>query len=306
VNALAEAESEAYAERQNADEAAEVVEQMAREAVNAEQAARGSDLALALAESGEPDQDPTTGLWSRRALERAMAAAVADDRWAYPGRVVMLVVLDDFNTIVAEHGREVGRDVFAAAAQRLTACLRPGDMAVRHGIDGFAVLLESNAVMNTARPVAERRAPRRGRGPDDRGRHGAHPRVGDRDAALRRPRRRRARGGAPPRAHGGPHAPGGPLAPGEARELRGGRARERGLDGVERQVPLLQHPDGLQPVQVLLVVRRVGTAEFRRREQPPLHVVPHRARRHPGPLCELVELEPSGLLVVHRETHCAS
>ena len=156
VNALVEAESEAYAEQQSADEAAEVVEQMAREAVNAEQAARGSDLALALAESGEPDQDPTTGLWSRRALERAMAAAVADDRWAYPGRVVMLVVLDDFNTIVAEHGREVGRDVFAAAAQRLTACLRPGDMAVRHGIDGFAVLLESNAVMNTARPVAER------------------------------------------------------------------------------------------------------------------------------------------------------
>jgi GGDEF domain-containing protein len=36
------------------------------------------------------------------------------------------------------------------------ACLRPGDIAVRHGIDGFVILLERNAAMSTARPVAER------------------------------------------------------------------------------------------------------------------------------------------------------
>lgn len=103
-----------------------------------------------------PEHDPATGLWSRAALERALAAAVREESWSYPGRVVMFVVFDDFNTIVDEHGREVGRDVFAAAAQRLMACLRPGDIAVRHGIDGFVILLERNAVMATARPVAER------------------------------------------------------------------------------------------------------------------------------------------------------
>jgi exodeoxyribonuclease-5 len=42
----------------------------------------------------------------------------------------MFVVFDDFNTIVDEHGRDVGREVFAAAAQRLMACLRPGDIAL--------------------------------------------------------------------------------------------------------------------------------------------------------------------------------
>lgn len=103
-----------------------------------------------------PEHDPATGLWSRAALERALATAVREESWSYPGRVVMFVVFDDFNTIVDEHGREVGREVFAAAAQRLMACLRPGDIAVRHGIDGFVILLERNAVMATARPVAER------------------------------------------------------------------------------------------------------------------------------------------------------
>lgn len=103
-----------------------------------------------------PDHDAATGLWSRAALERALAGAVEEDSWSYPGRVVMFVVFDDFNTIVDDHGREVGREVFAAASQRLMGCLRPGDLAVRHGIDGFVVLLERNAVMETARPVAER------------------------------------------------------------------------------------------------------------------------------------------------------
>jgi diguanylate cyclase (GGDEF)-like protein len=103
-----------------------------------------------------PEHDPATGLWSRAALERALAVAVREESWSYPGRVVMFVVFDDFNTIVDEHGREVGREVFAAAAQRLMACLRPGDIAVRHGIDGFVILLERNASMSTARPVAER------------------------------------------------------------------------------------------------------------------------------------------------------
>ena len=130
-------------------------DQHTREIVVAEQDARSAEIAVPIVETDD-DHDPATGLWSRRALERTLAAAVSEERWAYPGRVVMLVVLDDFNTIVAEHGREIGREVFTAAAQRLTACLRPGDMAVRHGIDGFAVLLEANAVMTTARPVAER------------------------------------------------------------------------------------------------------------------------------------------------------
>ncbi len=141
----------------DADAAVTVSEQQARDAALADQAVQQAVSGTVLAtEPQVADHDPTTGLWSRGALERALATASHETTWAYPGRVVMFVVFDDFNAIVDEHGREVGREVFSAAAQRLMACLRPGDIAVRHGIDGFAILLERNAVMGTARPVAER------------------------------------------------------------------------------------------------------------------------------------------------------
>lgn len=140
-----------------ADAAATVSEQQARDAALADQQGQHSAAAAVLATvSQTADHDPSTGLWSRGALERALATASQEIAWSYPGRVVMFVVFDDFNAIVDEHGRDVGREVFAAASQRLMACLRPGDIAVRHGIDGFAILLERNAVMGTARPVAER------------------------------------------------------------------------------------------------------------------------------------------------------
>lgn len=141
----------------SADSAVTVSEQQARDAALADQAVQQAVNSTILAtEPQVADHDPSTGLWSRGALERALASASQETAWAYPGRVVMFVVFDDFNAIVDEHGRDVGREVFAAAAQRLMACLRPGDIAVRHGIDGFAILLERNAVMGTARPVAER------------------------------------------------------------------------------------------------------------------------------------------------------
>ncbi len=140
-----------------ADAALTVSEQQARDAALADQAVQQAVNGTVLATEPQiADHDPSTGLWSRGALERALATASQETAWAYPGRVVMFVVFDDFNAIVDEHGRDVGREVFAAAAQRLMACLRPGDIAVRHGIDGFAILLERNAVMGTARPVAER------------------------------------------------------------------------------------------------------------------------------------------------------
>ncbi len=144
-------------------QSAEAVSEVPAELVSREQARAAAPGSLAAAGVDAlpegpigPEHDPATGLWSRAALERALASAVREESWSYPGRVVMFVVFDDFNTIVDEHGREVGREVFSAAAQRLMACLRPGDIAVRHGIDGFVILLERNAVMSTARPVAER------------------------------------------------------------------------------------------------------------------------------------------------------
>jgi diguanylate cyclase (GGDEF)-like protein len=143
------------------DSTVKVSEQQARDAGIAEGGVgtateTETEIETVITTTRASDHDPTTGLWSRAALERALATASGEPSWAYPGRVVMFVVFDDFNTIVDAHGRDVGREVFAAASQRLMACLRPGDIAVRHGIDGFVILLEKNAVMATARPVAER------------------------------------------------------------------------------------------------------------------------------------------------------
>jgi diguanylate cyclase (GGDEF)-like protein len=139
------------------DSTVKVSEQQARDAGLAEGGVGiATETETVVTTTRSSDHDPATGLWSRAALERALATASGEPSWAYPGRVVMFVVFDDFNTIVDAHGREVGREVFAAASQRLMACLRPGDIAVRHGIDGFVILLEKNAVMATARPVAER------------------------------------------------------------------------------------------------------------------------------------------------------
>jgi len=149
--------TDALSDETDDDSTVKVSEQQARDAGIAEGGVDAvAEVEAVVTTARASDHDPNTGLWSRAALERALATASSEPSWAYPGRVVMFVVFDDFNTIVDAHGREVGREVFAAASQRLMACLRPGDIAVRHGIDGFVVLLEKNAVMATARPVAER------------------------------------------------------------------------------------------------------------------------------------------------------
>jgi diguanylate cyclase (GGDEF)-like protein len=56
---------------------------------------------------------------------------------------VLLVDLDDFTAVNDTHGLSVGDQVLSAVAERLRACLEPGDTAARLGGDEFGILLEA-------------------------------------------------------------------------------------------------------------------------------------------------------------------
>jgi diguanylate cyclase (GGDEF)-like protein len=100
--------------------------------------------------------DPLTSLPNRRLLlDRA------GDALARPGTdgelvSVLFVDLDDFKTINDTRGHAVGDQVLVAVAERLRACLRPGDTAARLGGDEFAILLDHLRVVGDAEAVCER------------------------------------------------------------------------------------------------------------------------------------------------------
>ena len=104
--------------------------------------------------------DALTGLPNRRLFtERvgdALASGPADTN-------VLFVDLDDFKTINDTLGHGAGDDLLVAAAERVRACVRPGDLPARLGGDEFGILLErdtdDDAEQIAARLVEALRAP---------------------------------------------------------------------------------------------------------------------------------------------------
>ena len=83
--------------------------------------------------------DPLTGLANRRVFGDALEHALAH---AGDGLVAVLFCdLDGFKAVNDRHGHHAGDDLLTAAADRLRACLAPGDVLARLGGDEFAVLL---------------------------------------------------------------------------------------------------------------------------------------------------------------------
>ena len=99
--------------------------------------------------------DPLTGLGNRRALEEALAVAVASARRAGLPLSVLVADLDDFKTVNDAFGHHAGDDMLRAAASAFTGAVRLPDPCFRWGGDEFVALLPG-ADEETAREVAGR------------------------------------------------------------------------------------------------------------------------------------------------------
>ena len=91
--------------------------------------------------SYQATHDVLTGLANRALFGERIEATVAD---AEPGSRFSLVLidLDDFKTVNDALGHSAGDALLVHVADRMRACVRPGDMVARLGGDEFAILIE--------------------------------------------------------------------------------------------------------------------------------------------------------------------
>jgi diguanylate cyclase (GGDEF)-like protein len=100
--------------------------------------------------------DPLTGLANRALLHQHLEHELA--RVSRAGEPVFLLYLDldDFKVVNDSLGHSAGDQLLRIVAERMRACLRPGDVAARIGGDEFSVLLSDLTTMDDAAAVADR------------------------------------------------------------------------------------------------------------------------------------------------------
>jgi diguanylate cyclase (GGDEF)-like protein len=82
--------------------------------------------------------DALTGLANREAFIEATSEALAHDKTP---PVILFIDLDDFKITNDSLGHAAGDELLRVVAQRVSGCLRGGDLAARLGGDEFAILL---------------------------------------------------------------------------------------------------------------------------------------------------------------------
>jgi diguanylate cyclase (GGDEF)-like protein len=144
--------------RQWSDEDRELVDQLALEGslVIENAGLRATDRQQIDELSRQAFHDSLTDLPNRSLFADRVSHALARTRRGNRAIAVLLLDLDGFKEINDNFGHEAGDKVLIAVAQRLRACLRPGDTIARLGGDEFTILLEDIASVSEATRVAER------------------------------------------------------------------------------------------------------------------------------------------------------
>jgi len=96
------------------------------------------------------ESDPLTGVATPRVFHDRLRNAVTRRLRSPAPLAVMLVDLDHFALVNAEHGHDAGDVVLRAVAERLRSCVRTEDTVARLSADVFAVLVDDPG----AAPVA--------------------------------------------------------------------------------------------------------------------------------------------------------
>jgi diguanylate cyclase (GGDEF)-like protein len=86
----------------------------------------------------QSERDPLTGLANRRHFREALSARQEAGSTGFKGGLILLDV-DHFKRINDEHGHAIGDAVLVEVAQRLSSCVRAGDVACRWGGEEFLV-----------------------------------------------------------------------------------------------------------------------------------------------------------------------
>jgi diguanylate cyclase (GGDEF)-like protein len=97
--------------------------------------------------------DPLTGLANRATLQSALALALAQRGDDATG--ILFCDLDGFKEINDQHGHDAGDQLLRLVADRMTTCVRDGDLVARIGGDEFVVLLPRTS-HDAALDVAQR------------------------------------------------------------------------------------------------------------------------------------------------------
>jgi diguanylate cyclase (GGDEF)-like protein len=87
-------------------------------------------------------RDPLTGLPHRALIEDRIESALARSERGSSVPAVLFLDLDHFKAVNDEHGHQVGDQVLAAVARRVSAVLRASDTCGRWGGDEFVVVVD--------------------------------------------------------------------------------------------------------------------------------------------------------------------